>query len=83
MKLLEDYRVRLAEARKEADDPRERAQRTARSSAASCVAQADAQRERILTDEEAQHRGAGPDRGQRACAGRTTWPSWPSSPPRR
>ena len=52
--LLEDYRVRLAEARKEADLLREQGRKDGEKQGHELVAQANAQRERVLTDAEAQ-----------------------------
>ena len=52
--LLEDYRVRLAEARKEADVLREQGRKEGEQQGHELVAQAQAQRERVLTDAEAQ-----------------------------
>lgn len=52
--LLEDYRVRLAEARKEADLLREKARKDGEQQAQELVAQAHAQRERVVSDGEAQ-----------------------------
>ena len=52
--LLEDYRVRLAEARKEADLLREQGRKDGEQQGHELVAQANAQRERVLTDAEAQ-----------------------------
>jgi F-type H+-transporting ATPase subunit b len=52
--LLEDYRVRLAEARKEADLLREQGRKDGEQQGSELVAQAHAQRERVLTDAEAQ-----------------------------
>jgi F-type H+-transporting ATPase subunit b len=52
--LLEDYKIRLAEARKEADSLREQGRKEGERQGAELVAQAHAQRERVLTDAEAQ-----------------------------
>jgi F-type H+-transporting ATPase subunit b len=52
--LLEDYRTRLAEARKEADSLREQGRKEGERQAQEIVSQAHAQRERILADTEAQ-----------------------------
>ena len=52
--LLEDYRTRLAEARKEADMLREQGRKDGEKQGAELVAQAQAQRDRVLTDAEAQ-----------------------------
>ena len=52
--LLEDYRVRLAEARKEADLLREQGRKEGEQRGHELVEQATAQRERVLTDAEAQ-----------------------------
>jgi F-type H+-transporting ATPase subunit b len=52
--LLEDYKIRLAEARKEADSLREQGRKVGERQGAELVAQAHAQRERVLTDAEAQ-----------------------------
>ena len=48
--LLEDYRVRLAEARKEADGIREQGRSEGERQKADILAQAQAQRERVLSD---------------------------------
>lgn len=52
--LLEDYKTRLAEARKEADTLREQGRKEGERQGAEVLAQAHAQRERVLTDAEAQ-----------------------------
>jgi F-type H+-transporting ATPase subunit b len=52
--LLEDYRTRLAEARREADSLREQGRKEGERQAQEILAQAQAQRERILADAEAQ-----------------------------
>jgi F-type H+-transporting ATPase subunit b len=52
--LLEDYRTRLTEARKEADSLREQGRKEGERQAQEILAQAQAQRERILADAEAQ-----------------------------
>ncbi len=52
--LLEDYRARLAEARKEADLLREQARKEAEKQGQELVAQAQAQRDRVLSDAETQ-----------------------------
>ena len=52
--LLEDYRTRLAEARKEADGLREQGRKEGERQAQEILGQAQAQRERILADAEAQ-----------------------------
>ena len=52
--LLEDYRTRLTEARKEADSLREQGRKEGERQAQEIVTQAQAQRERILADAEAQ-----------------------------
>jgi len=52
--LLEDYKTRLAEARKEADALREQGRKEGERQGAEVLAQAHAQRERVLTDAEAQ-----------------------------
>ncbi len=52
--LLEDYRTRLTEARKEADSLREQGRKEGERQAQEIVAQAQAQRERILADAETQ-----------------------------
>jgi F-type H+-transporting ATPase subunit b len=52
--LLEDYRTRLAEARKEADGLREQGRKEGERQAQEILTQAQAQRERILADAEAQ-----------------------------
>jgi F-type H+-transporting ATPase subunit b len=52
--LLEDYRARLAEARKEADLLREQGRKDGEQQGHELVAQANAQRDRVLTDAEAQ-----------------------------
>jgi F-type H+-transporting ATPase subunit b len=52
--LLEDYRTRLAEARREADSLREQGRKEGERQGAEVLAQAHAQRERVLTDAEAQ-----------------------------
>ena len=52
--LLEDYRTRLAEARKEADLLREQARKEAEKQGQELVAQAQAQRDRVLSDAETQ-----------------------------
>ncbi len=54
IKLLEEYRVRLAEARKEADELRERGRREGERQRAELLSRAEQERERILTDQEAQ-----------------------------
>jgi len=52
--LLEDYKTRLAEARKEADTLREQGRKEGERQGAEVLSQAHAQRERVLTDAEAQ-----------------------------
>ena len=52
--LLEDYRARLAEARKEADLLREQGRKEGEQQGHEILAQAQAQRDRVLTDAEAQ-----------------------------
>jgi F-type H+-transporting ATPase subunit b len=52
--LLEDYRARLAEARREADLLREQARKEAEKQGQELLTQAQAQRDRVLTDAEAQ-----------------------------
>jgi F-type H+-transporting ATPase subunit b len=52
--LLDDYRTRLTEARKEADSLREQGRKEGERQAQEILAQAQAQRERILADAEAQ-----------------------------
>jgi F-type H+-transporting ATPase subunit b len=52
--LLEEYKVRLAEARKEADRLREQGRKEGERQASELVGQAQAQRERVLADAEAQ-----------------------------
>ena len=52
--LLEDYRTRLAEARREADSLREQGRKEGERQAQEILAQAQTQRERILADAEAQ-----------------------------
>ena len=52
--LLEDYRVRLAEARKEADLLREQGRKDGEQQGHELMTQAQAQRDRVLTDAEAQ-----------------------------
>jgi F-type H+-transporting ATPase subunit b len=52
--LLEDYRTRLAEARREADSLREQGRKEGERQAQEIQAQAQTQRERILADAEAQ-----------------------------
>jgi F-type H+-transporting ATPase subunit b len=52
--LLEDYRTRLAEARKEADSLREQGRKDGEKQGAELVAQAQGQRDRVLSDAESQ-----------------------------
>ena len=52
--LLEEYKARLAEARKEADRLREQGRKEGERQAHELVSQAQAQRERVLSDAEAQ-----------------------------
>ena len=52
--LLEDYRTRLAEARREADELREQGRKEGERQGQEIVTQAQAQRERVLADAEAQ-----------------------------
>jgi len=52
--LLEEYRVRLAEAQKEADALRERGRKEGERRGAELVSQAQQQRERVLADAETQ-----------------------------
>ena len=52
--LLEDYRTRLAEARREADGLREQGRKEGERQAQEIVTQAHAQRERVLADAETQ-----------------------------
>lgn len=52
--LLEDYKTRLAEARKEADALREQGRKEGERQGAELVSQAHTQRERVLSDAEAQ-----------------------------
>ena len=52
--LLEDYRTRLTEARKEADSLREQGRKEGERQGQEILAQAHAQRERVLADAEAQ-----------------------------
>jgi F-type H+-transporting ATPase subunit b len=52
--LLEDYRTRLAEARREADTLREQGRKEGERQGQEILTQAHTQRERILTDAEAQ-----------------------------
>ena len=52
--LLEDYRTRLAEARREADDLREQGRKEGERQGQEILTQAQTQRERILADAEAQ-----------------------------
>jgi F-type H+-transporting ATPase subunit b len=54
VKLLEQYQAQLAEARREADQLRERARREGESQRAEIVGAAEAQRERVLKDTEEQ-----------------------------
>ena len=54
VRLLEDYKQRLAEARKEADELRERGRREGERQRTEIVSQAEAQRERVLADTQAQ-----------------------------
>jgi F-type H+-transporting ATPase subunit b len=51
VKLLEEYRVRLAEARKEADELRERGRREGERQRAEILHRAEQERERVLTDQ--------------------------------
>lgn len=53
-RLLEDYKVRLAEAQKEADALRERGRKEGERRGAELVTAAQQQRERVLSDSEAQ-----------------------------
>jgi F-type H+-transporting ATPase subunit b len=53
-RLLEDYRARLAEARREADLLREQGRKEGEQQGRELVAQAQAQRDRVLSDAEAQ-----------------------------
>jgi F-type H+-transporting ATPase subunit b len=53
-RLLEEYRVRLAEARKEADRLREQGRKEGERQATDLVSQAQAQRDRVLSDAETQ-----------------------------
>jgi len=50
VRMLDDYKVQLAEARKEADELRDRGRREGERERASIVTAAESQRERILTD---------------------------------
>lgn len=50
VKMLEDYKVQLADARREADELRDRGRREGERERASIVTAAEGQRERILTD---------------------------------
>jgi F-type H+-transporting ATPase subunit b len=52
--LLDDYKVRLAEARKEADELREQGRKEGERQRADLVEQAQGQRDRVLADAEAQ-----------------------------
>jgi F-type H+-transporting ATPase subunit b len=54
LRLLEDYRQRLAEARKEADELRERGRREGERARQELVSTAEQQRDRILTDSRTQ-----------------------------
>lgn len=54
VKLLDDYKTRLAEARKEADELRDRGRRDGERERTSIVTAAEGQRERILADSQQQ-----------------------------
>ncbi len=54
LRLLEDYRQRLAEARKEADELRERGRREGERARQELVSTAEQQRDRILSDSQTQ-----------------------------
>jgi len=54
VRLLEDYRTRLAEARKEAEELRERGRREGERQRAELVGRAQQERDRVIADQEAQ-----------------------------
>jgi F-type H+-transporting ATPase subunit b len=54
VRLLDDYKARLAEARKEADELRERGRREGERQRAELVGRAEQERERVIADQEAQ-----------------------------